>query len=231
MVLVILYKNRVDSSHDDAMRSLLDFRTGVIHDIKVLPEIPSEPHFFQYVATLPHLDRIIPRQNPLIINGGGASIHRDESKLKAIGEAIERYCGCLCFDDEFIFDTYKNLGNRAIDPVRFPSCSEREYKNPKNYLSKPREDVPLGWVHALSNFRQKEVLSPAAYVYLTYQPRIPEEMITLPISTGLACGQSLDDAVLGGLCEVIERDAMMIMWMNKMSVPIIDLEETVTQRS
>jgi ribosomal protein S12 methylthiotransferase accessory factor len=202
--------------------NLVDSRTGIIRYVLQLDQVPGEPSFFQYVSYLPDLNRIFPKRNyPEVCTG--ASINRHEAKVKAIGEAIERYCGSLYFDDEIIFDTFQNLGDKAVNPLSFPTCSKKEYNNPKNYLSKPREDLTLGWVSAKSIQRKRNVLVPASYVYLTYQPRTKDEIITLPISTGLAAGRSFDKAVLGGICEVIEREATMIMWLNQLPVPRIDL--------
>jgi len=209
---------------NNSISGIIDSRTGLIRRILELDRIPGEPNFFQYVSYLTDLDRILPKRNyPKV--GTGASINRHEAKAKAIGEAIERYCGSVYFENEIIFDTYQNLVDKAINPLCFPSCSENEYKNPKNYLSKPREDVTLGWARAFSIKNRRDVLVPASYIYLTYEPRTKDEMITLPISTGLAAGSSLHEAVLGGLCEVIEREAMMIMWMNQLSTPRINLDD------
>ncbi len=41
-------------------------------------------------------------------------------------------------------------------------------------------------------------------------------------SNGLAAGSSLPGAVLGGLCELMERDALMIAWLNRL--PAAELE-------
>jgi len=41
-------------------------------------------------------------------------------------------------------------------------------------------------------------------------------------SNGLACGATLEEAVLAGLLELIERDAFMIVWANRLSLPRLD---------
>jgi ribosomal protein S12 methylthiotransferase accessory factor len=211
------------SNNDGCPNGVVDARTGIINSILEHSEIPGEPRFFHYTAHLAHLNRILPVKNfPEI--AGGASIDRYEAKMRAIGEAIERYAGSLYFDDEIIYNTYNELSDKALNPDFFPTCSDQEYANPKNFLSKPRKDASLGWVSAFSYTKGKEVVIPASYVYLTYMPKVGEELITMPISTGLAAGQNLYDSTLAGLCEVIERDAMMIMWLNQLSVSMIDID-------
>lgn len=208
--------------NDEIGSGLVDQRTGIIQSVTELPELPGEPRFFQYAANLPQLKRILPIKHPPIL-AGGASLDKHEAETRAVGEAVERYCGSFYFDDEITFGTYEELSDKAMAPTYFPTCSEREYRNSKNYVSRPRKDTRLGWVPALSYLSQRCVLIPAGYVYLTYEPKSREEVITLPISTGLASGRNPQEAIMGGICEAIERDATMIMWMNRLPVPRIDL--------
>jgi len=49
-------------------------------------------------------------------------------------------------------------------------------------------------------------------------------MLRWSITTGLATGKYLEEAIIKGILEVIERDAFMISYLNKLSPPIIDLE-------
>ena len=44
-----------------------------------------------------------------------------------------------------------------------------------------------------------------------------------PVS-GYACGLSLEDALVRGICEVIERDSLMLNWYNLIPAPRVDLE-------
>ena len=63
---------------------------------------------------------------------------------------------------------------------------------------------------------------PAGLVYLPYHPWFQGEgFIAEPTSNGLACGDSYEEAVFKGLCEVVERDAFMIMWLNRLPCPKI----------
>jgi ribosomal protein S12 methylthiotransferase accessory factor len=54
---------------------------------------------------------------------------------------------------------------------------------------------------------------PAGYVHLGFAPSEPETPVTLPISTGLAFSPGLPQAIWRGLCEVAERDAIMLSWL------------------
>ena len=54
-------------------------------------------------------------------------------------------------------------------------------------------------------------------------------MLRWPVTTGLASGSTLNMAIARGLLEIIERDAFMIFYMNKLRPPEIDLEEFSTR--
>ena len=44
-------------------------------------------------------------------------------------------------------------------------------------------------------------------------------------SSGLACGATLEEATLAGLLELVERDAFMLSWHNRLSLPLLDWRE------
>jgi ribosomal protein S12 methylthiotransferase accessory factor len=50
------------------------------------------------------------------------------------------------------------------------------------------------------------------------------ERFVLPISTGCAAHVSLEKALLGGLCEVIERDAISLTWLQQLALPRLELD-------
>ena len=50
----------------------------------------------------------------------------------------------------------------------------------------------------------------------------PEDYFTAVTSNGLAAGPTLARAILGGLYELIERDALMITWMNRLPATELD---------
>jgi ribosomal protein S12 methylthiotransferase accessory factor len=44
-------------------------------------------------------------------------------------------------------------------------------------------------------------------------------------SSGMACGEEFDEISVRGLCELLERDAFMIVWANRLSLPLLEWEE------
>jgi ribosomal protein S12 methylthiotransferase accessory factor len=41
-------------------------------------------------------------------------------------------------------------------------------------------------------------------------------------SSGAACAETLEEAIVRGLCELLERDAFMIVWAARLSLPLLD---------
>jgi ribosomal protein S12 methylthiotransferase accessory factor len=74
---------------------------------------------------------------------------------------------------------------------------------------------------ALALTSNQEVLVPAFLVYFHWDSDRPGDYI-LPVTTnGMASGPSVEFAACSGLCELIERDAFMITWLNRLPAPRI----------
>jgi len=141
--------------------------------------------------------------------------------LKALGEAIERYSLSIYRREEFLWDNYKHLNKKAIDPRRFASFSELRIKPWFKIYNNYGEN--LNWTKAKCLNSQQDILVPAQLVYLPYRFKKNESVIYFSISTGTALFTSLNKAILTGLLETIERDAFMINYLNKLSRNIIDI--------
>ena len=70
--------------------------------------------------------------------------------------------------------------------------------------------------------RRRLVAVPASLVYLVYPVSRVEDSFAPATSNGLAGGPSLSAAILSGLSELIERDALLITWMNRL--PAVEIE-------
>jgi ribosomal protein S12 methylthiotransferase accessory factor len=60
-------------------------------------------------------------------------------------------------------------------------------------------------------------------VFMPWDRPVGEEVrIGHATSSGLACAGTLEEAVLTGLLELVERDAFMLVWHNRLSLPLLD---------
>src|SRR5262249_19672190 len=88
------------------------------------------------------------------------------------------------------------------------------------------EDTPLCWTEGRSLTKDEPILIPACLVFIPYFPFLRhkgEVAIAPSISTGQACASTRDRAVLSGLYEIVERDAFMISWLNRLPLPRVNV--------
>jgi thioglycine synthase len=130
----------------------------------------------------------------LTVTGGKGTSER-AARLSALLEAVERHCGER-HGRAGVVATRHELRARAttLDPVALILAAGHCY----------REDVLLEWWPARDVNRDELVLIPAAAVLCPY--RLAPFLFRWS-SNGLAAGNSLPEAFLHGLLEVIERDA------------------------
>jgi ribosomal protein S12 methylthiotransferase accessory factor len=81
----------------------------------------------------------------------------------------------------------------------------------------------LEWVEGRRLVDGGAIYAPAAFVYLPFARRRGEPKLSTAISTGLAAGMTEESAIASGLCEVVERDAFMLVWRHRSSTARLDL--------
>jgi ribosomal protein S12 methylthiotransferase accessory factor len=158
------------------------------------------------------------------VAGAGTGLNEEQALLPAIGEAIERYCSSVYKKEHFITATAAELGERALDLDTVPRCSSTELSHPKCRLVAPDKNAPIRWIEGISLFDGRPVFLPVVMVYLYVGFMSQAERIYYPISTGCAAHVSLERALLNAILEVIERDAISIIWLQKMALPRIEID-------
>jgi len=157
------------------------------------------------------------------------STNKNLAKARSIGEAIERYCLSVYDENDFILSNYAKIKKEAINPSDFGLFSETQYSKNNFNISRFSVYNKLHWVWGYSLMKEKPVLLPACFVFVPYKVKNEVFFIRESISTGAACGNTIEEAILSGIYEVVERDAFMIWWLNKLKMPRIDLS-TVKNR-
>jgi ribosomal protein S12 methylthiotransferase accessory factor len=148
----------------------------------------------------------------------GAAATEDEAKLVALAEALERYCGVFTPRPAAVA-AYATLDEEALWPPALPLYSARQYARPGFPFApfEPRQALPWAWGHNLVTGRSLLVPQDA----VRYGPA-PSRLVH-ESSSGVAAHTSPEAAVLGATLEVVERDALMIFWLNRLSPPLADL--------
>ncbi|MDD1768542.1 MAG: YcaO-related McrA-glycine thioamidation protein [Methanomassiliicoccales archaeon] len=134
-----------------------------------------------------------------VYNGKGAT--KDQAKVSAIMEGLERYCAEVR-DRRTIRDSVDSLlaSVNAVDPrdLILPKRTEMHIMY-----------QPVAWVEGIELNEMEKVLVPASAVFHPYSSSRDLQLFRTN-TNGLASGNSMEEAVLHGLCEVIERDAWSI---------------------
>lgn len=208
----------------DLLPDLVDKRTGIVREVTELCLDDDDPQFAHYLSRACDTEAFgFP---PNFANNGGAAADPYTAVAKAVGEAVERYCAAIFDYDDLLWSSYQDLGEPATPPGSFALYSPSQYATPGFPWRPFTEDSPVAWVRGRSLVTGDTVLVPAAFVHVPFHftSNHQDTPICQPISTGLACGSSVDDATVSALSEVIERDAFTIMWHARLSGPRIRLD-------
>lgn len=157
------------------------------------------------------------------LEGTGVGLGDEESLLLALGEGLERYSTAVYTDDQFILASADELGSAALDLDAIPRCSNAELSNSRCPLIAPDKEGRIRWVRSISLLHGTTVYVPAVMVYLYTGFTYSTERFWLPITTGCAAHTSLERALLSAIFEVIERDAISIVWLQKLGLPRIEI--------
>jgi ribosomal protein S12 methylthiotransferase accessory factor len=158
------------------------------------------------------------------MSGAGSGKTREEARVKAVCEALERYCSC-CFDPgQQIVASANELGADAVDLDLYAIGSKLEYANPISHSRPPDKSLPLRWVRAVSLISGARKWVPLLSVYLSSRIDFPGESFLQPISTGCAIAANYEKAVWTGLCEVVERDAISLTWLQELPLPEVAID-------
>lgn len=196
-------------------KDVVDRRLGIVKVLSGLMRGADDPKFFLTITEISATSRINPFLGGISSTGVGLT-HRDASNA-AIGEALEDYCVSIV-PENLVFSTWENLnrkGFQTLHPDEYPLFSRNQYNQADFPFSPFTTDTRLQWVPAHSLFSGEEKFVPASMVYSDYKPCPGEVQICPTIFAGVGCGRTKDQALLAALSEVIERDAMMIWWLNQ----------------
>jgi ribosomal protein S12 methylthiotransferase accessory factor len=200
---------------------------GLINHVLQLPVEPSSPPLAVFSADLGDPSTVLPYLcGPECLgglDGTGTGVDADRSRIVAAAEALERYANCVYDERQFRRATADELGAEALDLDGVPRCSPTELADPGCPVSPPDTSVPMRWIRGLNLRTGKPSWVPAVLVYMHF-PVHGAERITNPISTGAATHPDPAVAVSGALCEVIERDAISLTWLQQLALPRIELD-------
>lgn len=140
--------------------------------------------------------------------GGSSLLNKKEALIKCLGESIERYC----------LGSYKNLKLSSIKCEEWPD----ELFPIQKFFPTIKKNKRIETVSGVDFATGKVVPIPLQLLSIGYLKKKNEISFRFPIiSTGGAGGFDHESTLLRGIYEVIERDAIMTGYHNKIALPLI----------
>ncbi|MCP2729478.1 TOMM precursor leader peptide-binding protein [Limnofasciculus baicalensis] len=173
-------------------------------------------------------------RNMLRHKSSGKGKTDSQSRASGLCEAIERYSGIFQGDEPRKQATLAELGDLAIHPEQCLHFSDAQYANREAlnaqgsaaaYRWIPLRFDPsqaIDWTPVWSLTEHSHKYLPTALCYYNY-PLPDAHRFCKADSNGNAAGNTLEEAILQGFMELVERDSIAIWWYNRLRRPEVDL--------
>lgn len=193
------------------------------------------PEFHSIGTDLAAIHRVLGYEGEMQYHLGGYGIFYEEALIKAMSEAMERYCLMMYphfIKEEVVFTTYKDLVSSGEDvvPARYFDLFQREEYQRENFPFKPfEEEATYGWLQVPSLLKpNREIWVPAQVLFPGYRTNAEkgEHRWSPGFSTGAASHVTVKNALYNGLMEFIEIDSYMIHWYAMRTADRITLDGT-----
>jgi ribosomal protein S12 methylthiotransferase accessory factor len=156
-----------------------------------------------------------------------------QARASALCEGLERYSGVFRGDEPRRRARLAELGGAAVPLNDCLLFSERQYRErqARNAGGSRFSFIPVlfhpeaetEWSPVWSLTRQEVRYLPTAFCYYDY-PQPCEQTYCVACSNGCAAGNNLEEAILQGFLELVERDAVALWWYNRVRRPGVDLD-------
>lgn len=211
--------------------------TGVVRMLAPVSETDGIAHV--YMAGHNHalkMNKLAHLKQGLRNASSGKGVSETQAKVSALCEAIERYSGELTGGELRVRRAFKDWSEgEALHPNDIMHYSTRQYAqreawNEKgsrfNMVPEPLdENQSIDWTPLWSLTAQRHKYLPTQLVY--YRAKASEEdktFYSMGCSNGNASGNTLEEAILQGFFELVERDAVALWWYNRLLKPGVAVE-------
>ena len=215
----------------DTYRHLVGPVTGIVREIR---RNDRGPAFFNSFVSGSNIaaagEGIEGLRSSLRADTGGKGVTPLDAEVGALCEAVERRSGAYFGEEARVRGSYRSLGNLAIHPDTVQHYHPRQFEDREEWNASHSsfqhvttpfdENEVMDWTPLWSLTERRHKLLPTGMLY--FGAPCPPSVTSN--SNGCAAGSSLEDAVLQGLLELIERDAVAIWWYNRTPMPGADLD-------
>jgi ribosomal protein S12 methylthiotransferase accessory factor len=192
------------------LRQFVSPLCGVVSHIDAVP-VPQSQAQSQMVYSSGFFKTPKPGETPLtspilqLCMGRGASAV--QAQASALCEAIERYAAFYQGDEAWVSAQLVQASGHGIAPSRLAMAAS------------PEGETPMRWAPAWSLTRQARAYLPLGFCY-AHAPADDVRHIGWT-SNGCAAGNTLEEAMVHGFLELVERDAAAVWWYNRLPRPAV----------
>ena len=164
---------------------------------------------------------------------GGKGASDAQARASALCEALERYSGVFHGDEPRRQARLAELGDAAIHPNACMGFSADQYRERHAWNARAElmqavplpfdEDAVISWTPLWSLTRGETRYLPTAFCFYEY-PVFPEAAYCIACSNGNAAGNTLEEAILQGFLELVERDSVALWWYSRARRPPVALD-------
>jgi bacteriocin biosynthesis cyclodehydratase domain-containing protein len=168
------------------------------------------------------------------LSGGsfGKGSTAEQGEASALMEAIERYSGIFQGDEIRVTRRFTDFAaGDAIPPNDVLLFSDAQYRRGRAPTTDPHEETPMAppfdpsaeieWSPVWSLRDQRFKYLPTSLLYFFYRGHAAYQVHA--DSNGCAAGNTLEEAIVQGFLELVERDAYAIWWYNRLQRTELDL--------
>jgi oxazoline/thiazoline synthase len=189
--------------------------TGVVSQLdRIKSEHPLDFTFLAKHSFSPRPEAVQALQVQPVRDSYGKGSTADQAEASALMQAVERYCGI--FQGDEIRTNRRYVDFPAGEPVHPDDILLSGDPHPFNPL------VEIEWspVWSLRDERFKHL--PTSLLYFFHDASGQNQFNAY--SNGCAAGNTMEEAILQGFLELVERDAYAIWWYNRLQRAEIDLD-------
>ena len=156
-----------------------------------------------------------------------------QARASGLCEGLERYSGVFRGDEARRQASARRLGGAAVPLNSCLHFSDRQYRERDvwnarmshyHFVPVPLDsDAEVAWTLVWSLTLREPRYLPTAFCYFS-APQPDGEPFCIGDSNGNAAGNTIEEAVLQGFLELVERDAVALWWYNRVKRPGVDLE-------
>jgi ribosomal protein S12 methylthiotransferase accessory factor len=201
-------------------------RLGLGKKLSVLSVDPDDFALHHVFPTSTSLAKLLGFPGNFDPRAGGVGIVLGEAVNRAMGELLERYASLAYGEAGRVVCSRKELvdrGCRAVALRELALFTDEQLSTPGFPYVRLTDDTPVGWFEGTNLADGSGIFVPGELVALGYVPGAGETgPCFYPTSSGCALATSLEGALLSGILELIERDAVMIHWYARMAPPLLN---------